>query len=317
MARKRTHEAAPRTKLVSVRLREATYDRVTAAAAAASLSRAGYLEHLIEDRAVVVEQTANDALPVALINELKRLGNNLNQIAHNAHCQIPPQEGQLAKVVSEIIQTLAESEIMRRRLAAVTGTAPDATPEQHMMAVRDRIVEPFLPAPVFPVPPSRPTQEPKATEPAAMRQDLRAALERLAGNRPLNFAIPVPAAEAPKVPEPAAPHLQEDQPPPVAPANSKTVFTVPKGWVLTPEVREPEQPVMTSRPWTAPTGFDYSIAAVDGEIVATPLDSLFVRIARTIWYKFSPPPEPDFDATWRCNKHGQLQCIRRPRQRGR
>ena len=315
MARKRTHEAAPRTKLVSVRLREATYDRVTAAAAAASLSRAGYLEHLIEDRAVVVEQAANDGLPVALVNELKRLGNNLNQIAHNAHCQIPPQERELAKVVSEIIHALAEHEVMRKRLAAVTGTQPDALPEQQLKAILDRIASARTPSLGVPLPTT--PQPAKSAETAAQRPEIKAALERLAGKRSPYDARTAPAPDAPTVAEPDEPRLPKDQPPPAAPANNKTVFTVPKGWVLTPEEREPEQPVMTSRPWTAPTGFDYSIAAVDGQIVATPLNNLFVRIARTIWYKFSPPPEPDFDATWRCNKRGQIECIRRPRQRRR
>ena len=126
MARKRTHTDSPRTKLVSVRLREETFDRVTAAAAAASMSRASYVEGLIENRAVKIERVATDALPVPFINELKRIGNNLNQIAHSVNCNIPPQEGAVARVMAEIMRTLAENEVARRRLADAIGQAPPA-----------------------------------------------------------------------------------------------------------------------------------------------------------------------------------------------
>lgn len=123
MARKRTHDDAARTKMVSVRLRDDTYDRITDAAAQAGLSRAGYVEHLIEDRPVMVEAVTGTALPTVLLNELKRIGNNLNQIAHNTHCEITPDDRALAKGMAELVRALAAYDLTRSRLANVMGSS--------------------------------------------------------------------------------------------------------------------------------------------------------------------------------------------------
>ena len=251
MARKRTHTDAARTRMVGVRLREATYERVTSAATAAGMSRASYVQHLIENRAVTVEQVTASALPVPFINELKRIGNNLNQIAHNAHCALKPEDGAILATVEAILNHLVENEIVARRLQGAVDAGP-----------------------------------PSALSP--MAKDVWSRLR------------PVIKRDDQEATQPAAPTAATD----------KTVFTVPQGWVLVPEV---DKPLMTSRPWVAPTGFSYAVTAVDGEIVATPLDHPLVRIARTIWFKFSPPPEPEFDDVWRCNRRGDIERTPRPR----
>lgn len=126
MGRKRTHTDAPRTKIVSARLREDTHDKLTAAAAKAGLSRASYVEHLIENRAVKTEPAHSDALPVALINELKRIGNNLNQIAHSVHSELSPPEAAITAVVAELVRTIASNEVLQRRLTAAIDAGPPA-----------------------------------------------------------------------------------------------------------------------------------------------------------------------------------------------
>lgn len=139
MAKKRTHADAARTKMVGARLREASFERVTKAAREAGLSRASYVEHVLENRPLPPAQPVSTGVPVALINELKRIGNNLNQIAHNTHCQIPPQDRVLAGVVAEILQALAEHEVTRRRLASVSGSAADASADQILAELWERI----------------------------------------------------------------------------------------------------------------------------------------------------------------------------------
>lgn len=124
MGRKRTHTDAPRTKIVSARLREDTHDKLTAAAAKAGLSRASYVEHLIENRALKMEPAHSDALPVALINELKRIGNNLNQIAHSVHSELSPSEATITAVVAELVRTIASNEVLHRRLTAAIEAGP-------------------------------------------------------------------------------------------------------------------------------------------------------------------------------------------------
>jgi len=230
---------------------------VTSAATTAGMSRAGYIENLIEGRAVKVEQVTASALPVPFINELKRIGNNLNQIAHNAHCELKPEDGAILATVEALLKHLVENELVARRLQGAVDAGP-----------------------------------PSALSPLAKDVWSR-----------LRTSAPVSNADTPREQETAQPAAS-------ASANGKTVITVPKGWVLVPE---DDKPLMTSRPWIAPTGYSYRVTAVDGEIVATPLDHLLVRIARTIWFKLSPPPEPEFDEVWRCNRRGDFERIQRPR----
>jgi|GEM_PF-5305687 len=115
MGRKRTHHDAKRTKIVSARLTQETYDLISVHAEKLGLTRAGYVEHLIEDRPLRIVRPASDELPVTFLNELKRIGNNLNQIAHarNAGQNVDPRQFQT--VVTEIIATICSNEVLRRR----------------------------------------------------------------------------------------------------------------------------------------------------------------------------------------------------------
>lgn len=115
MGRKRTHHDAARTKIVSARLTQETYDLISVHAEKLGLTRAGYVEHLIEDRPLRIIRPVSDELPVTFLNELKRIGNNLNQIAHarNAGQDVDPRHFQT--VVTEIIATICSNEVLRRR----------------------------------------------------------------------------------------------------------------------------------------------------------------------------------------------------------
>lgn len=124
MAPKAKHPQGAKTKMVSVRLPDELDHQLTEAATRAGLTRSAYVLHLIENRSVKVE-AASDVLPVTFINELKRLGNNLNQIAHNVHVKIAPEELALTKVLTEILRALAENEMTRRRMAHAIMTADD------------------------------------------------------------------------------------------------------------------------------------------------------------------------------------------------
>jgi hypothetical protein len=121
MGRKRTHHDAARTKIVSARLRQETYDLMSEHAEKLGLSRAGYIEHLIENRPVRLAHPMTDALPVPLLNELKRIGNNLNQIAHARNAGLDVDPRQFQTVVAEIVATLCSTEVLKRRYEAAAA----------------------------------------------------------------------------------------------------------------------------------------------------------------------------------------------------
>lgn len=128
MGRKRTHHDATRTKIVSARLRPETYDLMSEHAEKLGLSRAGYIEHLIENRPVRLANPLTDALPVPLLNELKRIGNNLNQIAHARNAGLDVDARQFRTVVTEIVAALCSAEVLKRRYEAAEDEVAKGDP---------------------------------------------------------------------------------------------------------------------------------------------------------------------------------------------
>jgi hypothetical protein len=123
MGRKRTHREASRTKTVSARLRLETYDLITEHADKLGLTRSGYIEHLIENRPLQVVQRQSDELGTPLLNELKRIGNNLNQIAQAHNSGVPTDPRHFKTVLAEIIRILCSNETLRRRYEAAAADA--------------------------------------------------------------------------------------------------------------------------------------------------------------------------------------------------
>jgi Mobilization protein NikA len=119
MPRKRTHAEAPRTEMVTVRLTPAMYVKLESNARRLGLTRAGYLHHLVDNRSVEATATTSaDLLPIVLINQLKRIGNNLNQLAHAANAGLPVSQTKLASHLRDLIDTLLEHELTARRVRA-------------------------------------------------------------------------------------------------------------------------------------------------------------------------------------------------------
>lgn len=117
MGRKRSHRDETRTKIISARLTHDTYELISEHAERLGLTRAGYVEHLIENKPLKIVRGQMDELSVPLINELKRIGNNLNQIAHarNAGSDIDPSH--FHTVLADIIRVICRNEMTRRHYA--------------------------------------------------------------------------------------------------------------------------------------------------------------------------------------------------------
>lgn len=144
MGRKRTHHESARTKIVSARLKPETYDLISEHAEKLGLSRAGYIEHLIENRPLKVVGRMSDDLPTPLINELKRIGNNLNQIAHARNAGLPTDHGQYRTVLSQIITIMCRNEALKKRYNEASAEVSNA-PMQEIE--RARAARPASPPP--------------------------------------------------------------------------------------------------------------------------------------------------------------------------
>lgn len=105
--------------MVTVRLTPAMYAKLESNARRLGVTRAGYLHHLVDNRSVEAAATTSaDLLPVVLINQLKRIGNNLNQIAHAANAGLPVSQTKLSEHLRDLIDTLLEHELTARRVRA-------------------------------------------------------------------------------------------------------------------------------------------------------------------------------------------------------
>lgn len=128
MGRRRKHEPMYLTRTVSARLRADTFDIVTEHAERLGLTRSAYIEHLIENRPLKIARTVTDELSVPLVNELKRIGNNLNQMAHARNSDLPVDRGAFRTVLADILVALCREEMLRKRVAAAAREVTEELP---------------------------------------------------------------------------------------------------------------------------------------------------------------------------------------------
>jgi hypothetical protein len=117
--------------MITVRVTAADHARLAAEAARTGLSLSGLAERLVtKGRIIVPPSTIPAPLHPALLAELKRVGNNLNQIAHAANAGLPPNHLMAAGALHDLITLLAKDELLSQRLNALRTrtTANDSAP---------------------------------------------------------------------------------------------------------------------------------------------------------------------------------------------
>ena len=91
MPKRRTHQKGARTKMVCIRMTEDDYALKTAMARELSLTVSGLCERLVLDGKVETSaEPSYKLMDPALFTELRRIGNNVNQIAHAVNGNLPP-----------------------------------------------------------------------------------------------------------------------------------------------------------------------------------------------------------------------------------
>lgn len=127
MPRPRTHEAGPRARQILIRVTDQHYADLSLKADTAGMTISGLCARLVEHGKVVV--TTDNPLP--LMNELKRIGNNLNQLAHAANAGLPPSQRQMAADFRDLLNTIVQNELLSSRRTPLTearSIANDSTP---------------------------------------------------------------------------------------------------------------------------------------------------------------------------------------------
>jgi hypothetical protein len=130
MSRRRTHDEAIRNRLITIRVTEAQHARLRGQAEDAGMTISGLAEQLVCKGRVAIVTRAEAGLDRAMVSELKRLGNNLNQIAHAANAGLPPSVPAAAKYLHDLMTLLVKDHYFVTRIQAARSreAANDSSP---------------------------------------------------------------------------------------------------------------------------------------------------------------------------------------------
>jgi len=133
MARRRTHDDV-RDELLTIRLTKADKLRLKEQALRHGTTPSGLAEQYVRKgyaRVVAPNDAPAPADPV-LLAELKRLGNNLNQIAHAVNTNLPPSIPAAAKHMHALLTLIVNDEYLSRRIdLAKKRGGPDDSSTPH------------------------------------------------------------------------------------------------------------------------------------------------------------------------------------------
>lgn len=118
MPRRRTHAAAVRNRLITIRVTELEHARLADLAKTHGLTLSGLAEKLVTKGKVVVPALPPTSLDLDTLYELKRIGNNLNQIAHAVNSNLPPATQTAANNLIRLLKVLVTHHYFVSRLEA-------------------------------------------------------------------------------------------------------------------------------------------------------------------------------------------------------
>ncbi|MDX2287217.1 MAG: plasmid mobilization relaxosome protein MobC [Hyphomicrobiaceae bacterium] len=143
MPRIPARDAQRRNRQINIRVSDADYERLLIAATKLGLKITAYCERRLFAKRIEVEvaETVLHRLDPALFAELRRIGNNLNQVAHALNSGLPPHLGMTARAMNDLLQALLRDDLLSRRLKALR-TRTDfngATPPETGVQLQGRL----------------------------------------------------------------------------------------------------------------------------------------------------------------------------------
>lgn len=121
MAKPRTHATGPRTRQVLIRLTPDEYLRRSIDAKRAGLSVSGLCERLVREGKVEASAEHRPMDP-SLFAELRRIGNNANQIAHALNSNLPPDVQFAWRTANELLRAIGREEMFVQQIAEALKT---------------------------------------------------------------------------------------------------------------------------------------------------------------------------------------------------
>jgi hypothetical protein len=128
--------------MVCIRMTDDDYGLKTAQARELGLTVSGLCERLVlEGKVDMSAQPAYSAMDPTLFAELRRIGNNVNQIAHALNGNLPPDRALLWNTAQQLLTTLLSEELENQKtLSLRTRTIANDTPAPQARAEFQRSV---------------------------------------------------------------------------------------------------------------------------------------------------------------------------------
>lgn len=125
MPKRRTHAKGARTKMVCIRMTEDDYALKASQARDFGLSVSGLCERLVlEGKIDISPRPVYRPMDPALFTELRRIGNNVNQIAHAVNGNLPPDLAAAWHSVNALLNQLLPAELLAQRKEALRERIP-------------------------------------------------------------------------------------------------------------------------------------------------------------------------------------------------
>lgn len=135
----------PRARQILIRVTEEAYAGLAIKARSAGLKVSGLCERLVTQGKLEVVSAAHPELHPALFNELRRIGNNINQLAHAANGLMPPDVRMTVNNLNKLMQLLIQNELIVRRMnedlkngRTANDSAPPSTRDEFQRSVQLR-----------------------------------------------------------------------------------------------------------------------------------------------------------------------------------
>ena len=141
MPRVKTQPTQKRQRQINIRVTDDNHARLSDEAARAGMKLTGYCELRILKSKVEITQSNIHRMDAALFAELRRIGNNVNQIAHAINSGLPPHLQLAASTLNGLLHALLRDELLKRRIEALR-TRTDfngATPPETGVQLQGRL----------------------------------------------------------------------------------------------------------------------------------------------------------------------------------
>lgn len=126
--RRAARQPERREAVLSIRMTHEQRAEIARRSHNAGMTDSGYASLLLLKRKPKIVVPEYRQIDPTLFNELRRIGNNLNQIAHAANAGLPPDHRMTAKALHDLITAFLQDDLLAQRMEYEAKSANKSRP---------------------------------------------------------------------------------------------------------------------------------------------------------------------------------------------